>query len=357
MSQNQILLCLICCLLLDDGFEQTTLAFHQSMCLASYLLNYQNDIQFPITWERQAFGTNCGYGRGRIKLNKRVVLQKKDVFSEFLDNPSMFPKFLFMDKQEFYHILSDLDHERIPLSQKTNLAMSFENKILLSLLFVIQYKGNKHLAYQFGVSEYYVSKVLDEILPILVEYFAGYIPNRQVESTHSRLHPQIQFIIDNTLHLCRKTRVNQSLLYNGHYNKHGYTSSLLVDYEGNVLAFKTLIYGKIHDALSANHNHLFRRIVGSFLFALSDTGFGGINYIVPGIKPTRVKTGGQKIYDKIARREQRRIEHINNYFKLCRSVNRLDTFYHSEDRLLACILIAIGMYNMKKAWGYYIKIK
>ncbi len=202
---------------------------------------------------------------------------------------------------------------------KSNLAMKFENKVLLTLLFVIQYKGNKHLAYQFGISYYYVSKVLDEIFPILVEYFSSHIPNKSIVSTHSRLHHQIKYIIDNTIHKCRRPSVN-------------------------------------HDALSATYNNLFRRITGTSSFALGDTGFSGINYVVPGIKTAHIKTIPQLIFNQISRGEQRRIEHINKFFKSCRSVNREDTFYHSEDRLLACIFISIGLYNYKKARGYYFNL-
>lgn len=352
IQQQTLLLCICCCLLLDFdiGNEYDQYAF------LSYLNTTCKDIQYPLIWEYKALGSNYGTGRGRIKNNKRCVLEKRDVYGDFINNPSLFQKFLFMESSEFRHILSDLADKRFELSVNSNLAMSFENKVVMTLLFVIQYKGNKHLSYQFGVSEYYVSKVLDEVFPVLVEYFANFIPNRLTVEKHSRLHQQIRFIIDNTLHKCRRPRSKQSLLYNGHYCTHGYCTSLMVDFKGNVVAFKTLLLGKIHDALSANHNSLFRKIAGKLKFGLGDTGFSGISYIVPGIKSCHIKNNAQFIFDQISRDEQRPIEHVNGYFKACRSVNKEDTFYHSEDRLLVCIFIAIGMYNMKKAWGYYIKI-
>ena len=79
----------------------------------------------------------------------------------------------------------------------------------------------------------------------------------------------------------------------------------------------------------------------------------GVGYVVPGFKPSTVKTMEQVIFDKISRSEQVAIENANNFIKENKSVNKQDTFRHNEKRLVACVFISIGMYNLKRSWGYF----
>lgn len=79
---------------------------------------------------------------------------------------------------------------------------------------------------------------------------------------------------------------NQSLLYNGHYKTHGWLSQIIVDYDGLIIAYKTMIPGKVHDSLSATYNKLFKSIVKNNL-ALGDPGFQGVGYVMVGYKKKR----------------------------------------------------------------------
>jgi hypothetical protein len=63
--------------------------------------------------------------------------------------------------------------------------MDFQNKINLTLSFAIRYPSDIDLAILFGVSNSYVSCVVTEILPHLVEYFSKYIPNKNRSKRHS----------------------------------------------------------------------------------------------------------------------------------------------------------------------------
>nr|AGE43952.1 hypothetical protein [Naegleria fowleri] len=123
------------------------------------------------------------------------------------------------------------------------LSMSLPNKLLMALHFVIQYNGRNNLVCLFNTSEYYVSKVLDEMLPFLVELFAKYIPNKKIHETRSRLHPKLKNIIDGTIHKTRK-QGGIDVDYNGHYRRHGKLIQILLDYEGYVVSFLTNIQGK-----------------------------------------------------------------------------------------------------------------
>ena len=41
------------------------------------------------------------------------------------------------------------------------------------------------------------------------------------------------------------------MLYNGNYGVHGWFSQLLVDLNGYIIAYKTMIHGRIHDCIPA----------------------------------------------------------------------------------------------------------
>jgi len=131
-----------------------------------------------------------------------------------------------------------------------------------------------------------VSYILKEILPLLSELFKTFIPNKLTGNAHSRLSKKVKFIIDNTIHRCRRPMSNQSLLYNGHYKTHGWLSQIIVDYDGLIIAYKTMIPGKVHDSLSATYNKLFKSIVKNNL-ALGDPGFQGVGYVMVGYKKKR----------------------------------------------------------------------
>jgi hypothetical protein len=133
---------------------------------------------------------------------------------------------------------------------------------------------------------------------------------------------------------------------------HGRLTQVLLDLEGYIIAFLTNIPGKVHDSLSGMYNKLFPRILGQY-FCIGDSGFNGVQYVVPGFQKSNVNTSSRQIFDKISRKEQVIIENVNKFFKDCRSINKLDTFMHGDHRLLVCVFIAVGFYNMKRSWGYY----
>lgn len=296
--------------------------------------------------------TNIGVGRGVIK-SGRVQENHIDVYRKWCEKPSKFEKQIHLQKDEFDYIINELQFHGSYLKLKESpWRMSFENKILLGMYYVIAYPGSKILAELFGVSGCYVSKVLDEILPILVDYFEKFIPNKKINSSHSKLSRKIMFIIDNTIHKTRRPRVRQSRLYNGHYKTHGYLTQLLVDYDGYIVAYRTMIPGRHHDSLIATYNKHFKKIVGNKL-VLGDPGFEGVSYVVAGYRPTEINSRERELYYLISKKEQVLIEHINCFFKKCKSVNKEDCFIDNQKRLLACIKISLGLYNYKRGLGYY----
>ncbi|KAL9642569.1 hypothetical protein ABK040_011135 [Willaertia magna] len=243
-------------------------------------------INYPLAWMVEAVEINKRKGKGKIK-SKRSKFIHNNVYANWNDNQDKFLSILHITKEEFDFILNGL--ERIDFHRFSILSMSLPNKLLLTLHFVIQYTGGNNLACLFNVSNYYVSKVLDEMLPYLVEYFTLFIPNKNINNTKSRLHCRLKYIIDGTLHKTQRKYGGMDLDYNGHYHIHGKMSQILLDYEGYIIAFLTKIKGKIYDSLSANYNKNFKRILGSD-FALGDFGFNGVGYVISGFKPSTLST-------------------------------------------------------------------
>ncbi len=136
--------------------------------------------------------------------------------------------------------------------------------------------------------------------------------------------------------------------YNGHSAIHCKKTQVLIDYEGYIVSLKTNIEGRNQDNLTAQYNSQFREILGENC-AISDAGFN-CSYIIPGKK--NPKSFGEKMFDRISRRKQVPIENVNLFFKSCKSVNKEDTFKHSNEKQLGCVFVAIGLYNLKRSWGY-----
>jgi hypothetical protein len=205
--------------------------------------------------------------------------------------------------------------------------MDYQNRILLVLLWIIQYVKYSVYSSTFGVSEFIVSTVIKETLPILVAYFMQYIPNECISTKHSVLSHRIRYIIDGTVHFIRRPSVHQHKYYNGHWEHHLITTELLIDYDGYIVTFSTNYPGHLLDASCCRNNALFKHVVGRD-FAISDTGYSRI--------------------------EQKKIEHVNCFIKQCCSISKEKVFIHGPDLLIACVAVCCGMYNFKKLKGYYL---
>lgn len=302
-----------------------------------------------LVWE--ALYTNIGKGRGRHR-SKKVSLMQNDIYSQWMNDPKKFQLHLHIDHNIFHIILEEI-RRLVYKKMCPNTLMSLENQLILCLLFVISYPSSRQLGLIFGVSVFVVSTVISHLLPYLFEYFQTHIPNKLVSLSHSFIGKDVRCIIDNTIHRTTKPTVNQADDYNGHYRMHGRQTQLLIDFDGNVIAYVTNLKGKMHDVLVASHNELFVDILGTS-YALGDPAYFSVGYVVSGFKSCQLNTLSKRVFDRITRSEQVLIENVNKFIKDCRSINKLDAFRHGESKLLACVTIAIGLYNMKRKYGCFL---
>jgi hypothetical protein len=224
----------------------------------------------------------------------------------------------------------------------------------------------------FGISACTVSRLISTLLPLLTEYFLRYIPDKLDQYTCSQLSNNIIAILDSTIHPTRKPASQQHQYWNGHYKTHGILSHLLVDFTGRISSVITNVKGHSHDNNAAQYFNQFSNILGtvcwpettacanrSFLcptgnkFALADPGYNGVDYVVAGFKAKQVRTEAEKVFDRISRSEQVAIEHINNFIKKSSTLSKLNKFHHGIDKLVPCVFIICGWYNMRLSEGCY----
>ena len=123
-----------------------------------------------------------------------------------------------------------------------------------------------------------------------------------------------------------------------------------VDFDGFIIAFLTNIPGRMHDALIGTYNTFFQRILGN-KFALADSAFGGVRNIVAGFRPCQVNSEGKRKFDRITRREQVIIEHVHGWIKSSKSISKGSRFVHVEQKLVMCMYIVCGLYNLRRLNG------
>lgn len=138
---------------------------------------------------------------------------------------------------------------------------------------------------------------------------------------------------------------------------HGILTHLLIDFEGNIIAFETNVKGSVHDSNVATRNIHFPLILGPGRYALADPGYAGVPYVVAGLKSNQVKSTNDLDFDSTSRSEQVLIEHVNSFLKSCKVLSKKVAFKHSRVLHVSCIVICCGWFNMMKLkWGAFERI-
>lgn len=121
------------------------------------------------------------------------------------------------------------------------------------------------------------------------------------------------------------------------------------------LYFKSGIPGYMHDTAAARKSTALKDVVKNY-FCIADTGYEKVSFCVPGLLPNELKTNAHRIYDKITRKEQKPVEHINNFIKKCMIISNDSKFRHNNLTLfVGAVFICCCLYNYKKSkgWAYF----
>ncbi|KAL0477733.1 hypothetical protein AKO1_000405, partial [Acrasis kona] len=225
-------------------------------------------------------------------------------------------------RDQFHIVLNDIGHIKEEVVRKTNLkCTSFENMLLLTLIWIVHYPPYSLLTALFGVSEFCISKIIHTMIPHLVEYFVQYITHCATGDIHSIMSTKIKYILDGTIHPLSKPQTRQHLWYNGHYKIHGIMSQILIDFNGYIIAVETGIPGHLHDATQARNCQTIKKIVGKD-FALTDCAYSNLNFCVGGFKGKQLTSKSRKTFDKVSRHEQVLIENVNSFLKKPRTTSK-----------------------------------
>jgi menaquinone-dependent protoporphyrinogen IX oxidase len=77
-----------------------------------------------------------------------------------------------------------------------------------------------------------------------------------------------------------------------------------------------------------------------------------VNWIVAGLdRSKRYLTEHHREFYSVSYKEQKPVEHVNNFMKDCKSLS--SKFMQGTEWLAGCVMIAAGLYNFKKARGYF----
>lgn len=308
---------------------------------------------YPSKFKTKARHTNIGKGRGTIKEQERVIYEMVDVYSEYLSSAvDYFKKFTQLTRQEFKTIVDGMEHRREWLLERTECGgMSFENRILLTMRWIVCYEMYKTIAEKFRTSEAYVSIIINETMPIVVEYFVTHIPHVCTTAKTSSLNDVIRYVIDATPTFIRKPIADQHLWYRRDKHDHFVSTHVLMDFDKMIVAMSVNYMGHNVDSVCARLNRPFEEIVGDKDLGLGDPGYQNVDFLVPGLEMNQRGSAGAKLFYKISYAEQKSIEHVNKFMKNCKSI--AGRFRHDHMLLSGCLLVCGGLYNMKRKLGHF----
>eukprot|EP01080_Neovahlkampfia_damariscottae_P010878 gene10878-3582_t len=239
-----------------------------------------------------------------------LIGRGKNVYTDLIQNPILFKRFVRLEIEEFNQLLFELPNFYSEIK-----CLGFKNKILLVLSYIAHYHEYLETTIIFQISCSSISKILQEMLPYLYNFFIQFVPNKKESQIHFTMSDCTAFIIDGTTHPITRT-YPQELYYRNDKCCHFRQTMLLVDFEGKIIRVITNILREISGQFGKSNS-----------YAISDSKFYNcdnvvVGYSQPQLKRKKIETSSEpskkrKKFDKTARTEQRKIEHVNNFLKIC----------------------------------------
>lgn len=300
---------------------------------------------------RKVYNPKHGRGYGapghkRKKHQRRKIVDVWNILQKFGDKN--FESLTRMYLDEFNILLDELSYLRNEESiVSIGTKFSFENKILCVFIWVVKYCDYSVLSFLFGSSNAVISILITTILPFIAGHFAQFIPNRIESELTSSLSSSIIAVIDSTIHARTKSARHQHQDYSKHYERHGMMSTLLVDFRGTICSLVTNGKAILHDSMASFFMRSMALSLGS-KFALADTGYAKVPYVICGFSSNQLNTESRKEFDIISREEQKVVEHVNNFIKKCKALSKTNQFIHSRDMHVCCVFFVCGWYNWMK---------
>lgn len=225
--------------------------------------------------------------------------------------------------------------------------MTIENKIIIFLYFINCYTKSITLESEFGVSSFIISTVIHEMSKLLCKIFYEFIPNKfnKEGKINDNFSKEVVGVIDATIHVIRRPRNwdENKITYRFDKKCNFIQTHLIVDWDKKIIAASTNWNGSNHDS-KIKEDEFFNDLCKD-IYLIADTGYQGISWVLPGLKSNQIKDHYDENWDKVSRKEQKIVEHVNCAIKKAHCLSKERKFYHSRYLLLRIILFTCGLYN------------
>lgn len=128
---------------------------------------------------KSAVDGNVGKGQGKIK-SKRTKRKRVDVISQIVDRD--LKSLTHMTRREFDTLMQELEARETFKSAMSNSKVKCvgpRNKVLLLFIWIVTYPDYAVLNDRFGISEFVVKQIIDELLPFSWNSFVGSSQRKQ----------------------------------------------------------------------------------------------------------------------------------------------------------------------------------
>lgn len=220
-------------------------AFCLSQCVHLDALCKRLHSEFLVT------DTNVGIGRGKAKRRRVQVFGGKDYLSELKATPTLFKMRVRMTPDQFEFLLSEMksyiqeDWDEVSKVK----CLDWKNRVLLIFMWMFHYEKYHAIQCFFKISSFQVSKVINQGIPFLLDFFLGYIAPFPFEPPQkSRLSTTITYVIDGTITPILKPISRQHWYFRGDKKTHFLTTMLVVDFDGYIHWMCAGVPGCLHDA-------------------------------------------------------------------------------------------------------------
>jgi hypothetical protein len=285
-------------------------------------------------------------GHKRAKHKRRKPVDVWGMLQQFGDKN--FESLTRMYLDEFKVLLDEVAHlENDHVIKNVATRLSFENKVLCLFLWIVKYCDYPVLSFLFGSSNAVMSGLITTLLPYLAGYFICFIPNAIESDLTSSLSSSIVGVIDSTIHARTKSAKNQHHDYSKHYERHGMMTNLLVDFDAKISVVVTNGKSILHDSMASFFMRSMVKVLGP-KFALADTGYSKVPFVVCGLTSNHVNSDEKMRFDTVSREEQKVVEHVNNFIKKCKVLSKRNQFIHSRNMQVCCVFLVCGWYNWMK---------
>lgn len=124
-------------------------------------------------------------------------------------------------------------------------------------------------------------------------------------------------------------------------------TTLLVDFDARISSVVTNGKSILHDSMASFFMRGMAKVLGS-KYALADTGYSKVPFVVCGFTSNLVNSDERRTFDTVSREEQKVVEHVNNFIKKCKVLSKRNQFIHSRDMHVCCVFLVCGWYNWMK---------